>query len=161
MADSVFYSFHYANDSWRVSNIRSMGAIEGQPILDPQDWESVKQKGDDAVWRWIKRQMTGKDAVVVLIGSDTANRLWVQKEIVYAWNNKIPLCGVRIHGLKDQNQRTASAGPDPFAQLSFSNGGTIADFIQPYNPSGRDSQAVWADIKDALPGLVQNAYVRS
>ncbi|WP_420890533.1 TIR domain-containing protein [Dietzia kunjamensis] len=95
------------------------------------------------------------------MGSDTANRPWVRKEIAYAWDNHIPLCGVRIHGLKDQDQRTTSAGPDPFAKVSLKNGGTIADYIQPYNPIGRDSQAVYANIKASLPGLVQNAYKRS
>lgn len=161
MAKSVFYSFHYANDWWRVNTIKSMGVIEGQPVLDSQDWESVKRQGDDAIQRWIERQMAGKDAVVVLVGSDTANKPWVRKEIAYAWDNHIPLCGVRIHGLKDQDQRTTSAGPDPFAKVSLKNGGTIADYIQPYNPIGRDSQAVYANIKASLPGLVQNAYQRS
>lgn len=161
MATSVFYSFYYANDWWRVNTIKRMGVIEGQPVLDSQDWESVKRQGDDGIWRWIKRQMAGKEAVVVLVGSGTANRPWVRKEIAYAWDNCIPLCGVRIHGLKDQDQRTSTPGADPFAKVSLKNGGTIADYIEPYNPSGRDSQAVYADIKSSLPGLVQNAYLRS
>lgn len=161
MAKSVFYSFQYANDWWRVNTIKSMGVIEGQPVLASQDWESVKRQGEGAIWRWIEKQMAGKDAVVVLVGSGTANRPWVRQEIAYAWDNHIPLCGVRIHGLKDQNQRTASAGADPFAQVSLKNGGTVADYIQPYSPSGWDSQSVYADIKTALPGLVQRAYVRS
>lgn len=160
MAKSVFYSFHYANDWWRVNNIKSMGAVEGQPVLDSQDWESVKSKGDDAIWNWIKRQMSGKDAVVVLVGSGTAQRDWVQKEIAYAWDNRIPLCGVRIHGLKDEKRQTARAGADPFAQVSLRSGRTIAEYIQPYNPAGSDSQAVYADIQSTLPSLMSNAYVR-
>jgi len=161
MAKSVFYSFHYANDWWRVNTIKSIGVLEGQPVMDSQDWESVKRQGDEAIWRWIKQQMSGKDAVVVLIGSDTANRPWVRREIAYAWDNNVPLCGVRIHGLKDENKHTASAGPDPFARVSLKSGRTIADYVRPYNPSGRNSQEVYADIEEALPGLVQNAYIRS
>lgn len=161
MAKSVFYSFHYDNDWWRVNTIKSMGVIEGQPVLDSQDWESVKRQGEDAIWAWIKRQMAGKDAVVVLVGSGTASRPWVRREIAYAWDNHIPLCGVRIHGLKNQNGQTDYSGTDPFSQVSLKGGGTVADYVQPYNPNGRDSQAVYADIKNTLPSLVANAYVRS
>lgn len=161
MAKSVFYSFHYANDWWRVNNIKSMGVIEGQPVLESQDWESVKRQGEDAIWSWIKRQMSGKDAVVVLVGSDTAQRRWVRKEIAYAWDNGIPLCGVRIHGLKDENRQTDRAGVDPFAQVLLEGGGTVGDYIKSYSPSGGDSQTIYADIKSTLPSLVDHAYVRN
>ena len=161
MAKSVFYSFHYANDWWRVNTVKSMGVIKGQPVMDSQAWENVRRQGDKAIWNWIEEQMSGKDAVVVLIGSETASRPWVRKEIVHAWENNIPLCGVRIHRLKDQIGRLADAGADPFTQVALENGGTIADYVRPHNPSGQDSQTVYAAIEEALPGLVQNAYVRS
>jgi hypothetical protein len=46
-----------------------MGAIEGQKILDSQDWESVKRRGRAAIEKWIDEQMRGKSAVVVLVGN--------------------------------------------------------------------------------------------
>ena len=49
MAKSVFYSFHYDRDAWRVQQIIQMGALEGQPILNAQQWEEVKRKGDAAI----------------------------------------------------------------------------------------------------------------
>ena len=49
MAKSVFYSFHYDRDAWRVQQIIQMGALEGQPILKAQEWEEVKRKGDAAI----------------------------------------------------------------------------------------------------------------
>ena len=45
MARSSFVSFHYQYDYWRVQQILQMGAIEGQEILSPQRWESVKARG--------------------------------------------------------------------------------------------------------------------
>ncbi len=91
MAKSVFYSFHYDRDAWRVQQIIQMGALEGQPILNAQQWEEVKRKGDAAIEKWIADQMAYKSAVVVLIGAQTASRPWVRHEIAYAWDNHKPL----------------------------------------------------------------------
>lgn len=30
-----FYSFHYAPDNWRASQVRNIGAVEGKPTLMP------------------------------------------------------------------------------------------------------------------------------
>src|SRR5690606_38219031 len=87
MARSVFYSFHYDRDAWRVQQIINMGAVEGQTILNAQEWEAVKRQGDSAIQKWIKDQMAYKSAVVVLVGAQTANRPWVRYEIAYAWDN--------------------------------------------------------------------------
>ena len=91
MAKSVFYSFHSDRDAWRVQQIIQMGALEGQPILNAQQWEEVKRKGDAAIEKWIADQMAYKSAVVVLIGAQTASRPWVRHEIAYAWDNHKPL----------------------------------------------------------------------
>ena len=77
----VFYSFHYERDVHRVQLIRNIGALEGQPLLSAQDWETVKGRGDQAVINWIDEQMRYKRAVVVLIGQETADRPWVIYEI--------------------------------------------------------------------------------
>lgn len=45
---AVFYSFHFDRDSWRVQQIENMGALDGQPILNAQDWEKVKARGEAA-----------------------------------------------------------------------------------------------------------------
>lgn len=34
---SVFYSFHYDRDNWRVHQIMEMGVIEGTPLLNHQE----------------------------------------------------------------------------------------------------------------------------
>lgn len=160
MAKSVFFSFHYDRDTWRVQQIIQMGALEGQTILNAQAWEAVKKKGEAAVKRWIQEQMKYKKAVVVLVGAQTAGRPWVRHEIAYAWDNRKPLVGIRIHGLRDRNQRTASAGANPFAQVALEGGGTVGDHVPLYLPSGSDSQAVYTDIKKNLTRWVDNAYTR-
>lgn len=161
MAKTVFYSFHYANDAWRVQQVVNMGALEGQPILNSQDWEEVKRKGDAAVEKWIEDQMAYKKAVVVLIGSQTASRRWVKHEIARAWNKKKPLVGVAIHGLADSAGRTDGAGPNPFAAVNLQGGGSVADYVPVYTPSGSTSKEIHADIAANIAGWVDGAYARS
>ena len=84
---AVFYSFHYSRDAWRVQQVVNMGALEGQPILNSQEWESIKRQGDRD--REVdRRQNEAQGAVVVLVGSETASRRWVKYEITKAWNDK-------------------------------------------------------------------------
>src|SRR5437879_9799589 len=98
--EPVFYSFHFDNDVVRVQQIRNMGVIEGNEPVSPNEWERLKGKGDPAVERWIDDNMKYKRCVVVLIGSDTANRPWVRYEIKKAWDDGRGLLGVYIHNLK-------------------------------------------------------------
>ena len=42
MAKSVFYSFHYKRDVYRVQLVRNINALEGQPVLNAQDWEEIR-----------------------------------------------------------------------------------------------------------------------
>jgi len=46
MKRKVFYSFHYAKDSWRAGQVRNIGVVEGDEPLTSNKWEEVKQKGD-------------------------------------------------------------------------------------------------------------------
>lgn len=120
MAKSVFYSFHYKRDVHRVQLVRNINALEGQPVLNAQDWEAIRRQGDQAIEKWIDEQMKYKKAVIVLIGAETANRPWVQYEIEHAWKIKKPLLGIKIHGLASLSDGADEEGPDNFfADYSF------------------------------------------
>lgn len=160
MARSVFYSFHYDRDSWRVNMIRNMGVLQGQPIKNSQDWEKVKQQGDAAVKKWIDEQMLYKEAVVVLVGAETSTRPWVRHEIIKAWNDKRALVGIYIHGLEGSDGKADRKGANPFAQISLPSGGTLADFITVHDPIGSTSQQVHRSISDNLESWVAGAYKR-
>jgi hypothetical protein len=161
MAKSVFFSFHYERDNWRVQQVINMGVLEGQPILNAQEWESVKRRGEQAIKDWIAEKMKYKSAVVVLVGNQTANREWVRYEINYAWNNYKPLVGIRINGLANQAGYTDAEGDNPFARLKFTDGsGSIADYVPLYKPSGSTSKEVYASIDKNLSSWVDKAYAR-
>lgn len=118
---AVFYSFHYERDVNRVQLIRNMGRVDGQETLNAQEWETLRREGNEAIASWIDSQMKYKTAVVVLIGQETASRLWVKYEIQKAWSDKRPLLGIRIHGLSSMGV-TDTPGADPFTCIQGSEG---------------------------------------
>lgn len=150
MVKSVFYSFHYTKDVHRVQLVRNINAIDGAPILNGQEWESVRRQNQDTVTRWIDSQMNYKRAVIVLIGQETASRPWVQYEIKRAWDMKKPLLGVRIHGLASMNEGADRPGADPFAAAGI-NGIQIFDPTR-YSFNGTiDTKATYAELRARLP----------
>ena len=120
----------------------------------------MKRKGNATIKKWIHDQMAYKKAVVVLVGAETSKRPWVLYEIGYAWDNKKPLVGVRIHGLATKDG-TDSPGGNPFAQVKLKGGGTVGDYVPLHVPSKEsDSKAVYADISKNLISWVESAYKR-
>lgn len=161
MSKNVFLSFHYAPDASRVQQIRNMGAIEGDSVVSPQKWEDVKAGGEAAIEKWIHDEMLYKQAVVVLVGAETASRKWVTYEICKAWNEKRPLVGIRINGLLDLNGNTSTAGENPFASIKTKDGKPLSNWVPLHTPFGTDSKAKYADIKANFESWVTNAYKRS
>ena len=71
------YSFLYIPDNWRVSKIRNIGAIEGNNPAADNDWETITKGGDNIIKEWIENQMQGRTCAIILAGSNTANRKWI------------------------------------------------------------------------------------
>jgi hypothetical protein len=157
MARRVFFSFYYKDDSSRIQQVINMGAVEGQRVLTGQKWEEVKKGGDAAVKKWIDDQMSGKSCAVILVGTRTSTRPWVEYEIKKAWKDKLGVVGVHIHGLRDLNtQSTSAKGASPFDGLNLS-GTPFGNIVTMYDPPGRDSKAVYGSINDNLAKLVEEA----
>jgi len=121
MARRVFFSFHYQKDIWRVSQIRNSRVAkdwETNTFLDAASWESVRRKGDAAVKSWIHRQLAGTSVTVVLIGSQTAERRYVQYEIEESHRRGNGLLGIHIHRMKNQHGETSSSGRNPLSNIT-------------------------------------------
>jgi hypothetical protein len=164
---SSFVSFHYQLDHWRVQQVLNIGALDGQAVLPAQEWEEVKRKGDEAVEGWIDKQMNYKQAVVVMIGAQTASRKFVKYEIRRAWALKKPLLGIRIHGLKDATQNLGRIGANPFEQFGFNDSTkTFANYVPVFDPArytGKSaplSTDVYAAIKNNIGSWVDQGYRR-
>ncbi len=155
MKRKVFYSFHFDNDVCRVQLIRNIGAIEGNSPVSPNDWETVKRGGEGAIKKWIDDNMKYKDCVIVLVGSDTANRPWVDYEIRKAWDDKRGLFGIYIHNLKDlRTGTTCRKGNNPFDNIRLQNGTLLSSRVKCYDPKSWDA---YNDIADNLENWVEIA----
>ncbi|MFV1922859.1 MAG: TIR domain-containing protein [Methylotenera sp.] len=131
----VFYSFHYHNDVMRVQLVRNMGFIEGNSPTSANEWERLKRSGDNAVKSWIDTNMKYKRCVVVLIGTETSDRPWVQYEIEKAWNDGKALLGIHIHNLRCPRTGICRKGKNPFDMFTLQNGTRLSSLIPCYDPN--------------------------
>jgi hypothetical protein len=162
MARKTFFSFHYKPDNWRASQVRNMGVIEGNSAVSDNDWEEVTKGGDKAIEKWIADQMSGRTCVIVLVGSGTAGRKWIDHEIKKAWQDGKGLVGVHIHNLKDSGENQSSKGKNPFAGFSLTVSGvkkSLSDIVKCYDPPYSTSTNVYSHIKDNLSDWVEEAIV--
>ncbi len=153
----VFYSFHYDQDSWRVSQVRNMGVVEGNRPATDNEWEAVKKGGDTAIKKWIDNQMKYRSCTVVLVGSNTANRKWINYEIRKSRNEGMGVVGIYIHGLKDQYESISSKGKNPFDISCGNFGEKLLSVVKCYDPAGHNSQERYDWIKKNLAGAVEEA----
>lgn len=153
-----FYSFHYEPDNWRAATVRNIGAIEGNKPTSDNNWETIKKGGDAAIKKWIADEMLGKSCIVVLVGSNTADRKWINYEIIKGWDDGKGIVGIYIHGLKDSNEKTSVKGDNPFDYINYGNTGKkLSSIVKCYNPSGSTSQEKYNWIKEHLANAVEEA----
>ena len=151
MARKIFFSFHYERDAWRAGQVRNSNVVSAEDrygFIDAADWESIKKKGNAAIERWIDDQLKNTSVTAVLIGAETASREWVQQEILKSWNRGNGIVGVRIHNIKDQDQKTDTAGRNPFDDFKLPDGTLLSSVCKTYDwavNDGRKNMVAWAD----------------
>ena len=158
MVRKCFYSFHYKEDVTRVASIRQIGTIEGNRPTTDNNWEKITSGGEEAIKKWIKEQMRGKSCTIVLVGSKTANRPWINYEIKESWNSGMGVVGIYIHGLKNLNSETSLKGDNPFDYIKFEdNEKKLSSIVKCYNPTGTNSRDRYAWISNNLAQVVEQA----
>ncbi len=127
MARKTFFSFRYKKDNWRASIVRNSWVTqkdrEAAGFFDSADWEEVKKKSDSAIETWIDGQLKGTSVTVVLIGSDTYDKKWINYEITSGFDKGNGLMGIYVHQIKDKDGNTTSKGRNPFDKWTFKRGG--------------------------------------
>ncbi len=159
MARQVFFSFHYKPDVMRASQVRQIGALEGNKSASDNDWEKITSGGDSAIKKWIEDQLKGRSCTVVLVGQNTANRKWINYEIIESWNAGMGVVGIRIHGLKNTDGYIAGMGNNPFDYITFggATGKKMSSVVRCYNPDGTDSKERYAWISKYLVNAIEEA----
>lgn len=132
MARQSFFSFRYKKDNWRASIVRNSWVTQDRKasgFFDSAEWEEVKKKSDAAIETWIDGQLKGTSVTVVLIGSETAGKKWINYEITSSHKKGNGMLGIYIHQVKDKDGKTTTKGTNPFANFSFKNSaGTVVTY---------------------------------
>ena len=157
MARKVFYSFHFKEDSQRVSQVKQIGAIEGQPLLSSNQWEEIK-KGGDKSDRTMDR---GRDERQVLPGrADRHLDRWqalgqprdhqgVERRQGRAWH---------LHPQPQEPRRTTVAkGLQPLHWPNDQSQRRAPTIVKTYDPPFSDSKAVYDHIKENIESWVEQA----
>jgi hypothetical protein len=150
----VFYSFHFANDVFRVQQIRNIGVIEGNTPVSVNEWEDVKRKGNAAIEKWIDDNMKYRSCVIVLIGENTAKRNWVEYEIIKAWKEKKGLLGIYIHNIKCLKNGKSNKGANPFDFITMTDGSKMSKYVKCYDPNNTDA---YNDIAANIDSWIEQA----
>lgn len=117
MARSVFFSFHYQRDIWRVNVVRNhFMTKKGYNISGYWDhslWETAKKTSSIALKRMINKGLEGTSVTVILIGYETWKRPWVKYEIEKSYERGNAIIGIYIHNLKNQYGYKDDKGQNP------------------------------------------------
>jgi hypothetical protein len=100
----VFFTFHYQNDIFRVNTVRNHWLTkpdrESAGYWDHSLWEETKRRGDRALENLIESGLKGSSVTVILIGSQTAGRKWVNYEVRRSHELGKGIMGVYINQIK-------------------------------------------------------------
>jgi hypothetical protein len=135
-----------------------MGVIEGDAPVSDNDWETITKGGDERIKGWIDDQISGKSSAVVLIGTNTAGRKWINYEIERAWNQKKGVLGIYVHNLQDRDQKQSTKGSNPFDTFTYGpQKKPLTSVVKSYDPPYSKSTDVYDHIKRNIAGWVEAA----
>lgn len=138
--------------------VRNIGSIEGNRPATDNDWGKVITGGDNSIKNWIDEQMKYRSCTVVLIGYKTANRKWINHEIVESWNKGMGIVGIDIHGLLNSDGYTSHKGENPFDYITHGHTGKLlSSIIKRYDPAGANSKERYNWIARNLSDIVEEA----
>lgn len=159
MTRKCFYSFHYKPDNWRVSKIRNIGVVQGNKPASDNDWETITGGGDQKIKEWIENQMKGRTCTVVLAGSKTADRKWINYEIEESWKKGMGVLVIFIHNITDRNEKKSSKGTNPLYYVTTpgSSQKRLSTIANAYDPPRTTSKGVYNYIADNIEDWIEEA----
>ena len=128
--------------------------------IDKASWEKLERSGSEAIKRWINAQMDGTTVTVVLIGTETYERPWVEYEIKRTLKLDKGLLGIYIHQLEDSSGATSLKGINPFYSFTDIRNGKVysrlSDIVSTYDwvkNDGYNNFANWVESVAREAGL--------
>lgn len=140
MAHKVFVSYHHANDQKRADHIRDVYS-ENNTLIDRSLQDAYDDKTDDEILAAIRTfHLKNSTVTIVLIGSETANRKWVDWEIYSS---------LRPYGERSRNGLLAIYLPDA---------GDVPARLKDNIDSGYAVTMKWENISWQLESKIEEAY---
>ncbi|XVJ64991.1 MAG: TIR domain-containing protein [Lacibacter sp.] len=122
MARFVFFSFDYTDvGNFRVNVVRNSWLLKNkqETFVDGSIWETAKGKGDAYLKGLIEEGLNRTSVTAVLIGQGTANRRWVNYEIVKSFERGNGILGVHINRIRGKDGYIVSRGANPLDRLGL------------------------------------------
>ncbi len=140
MAHKVFVSYHHENDQSKATHLRDTYG-EDNTLIDRSLADAYDDKTDDEILALIRtNHLKDSTVTIVLIGSETANRKWVDWEI-YA--------SLRPYGSRTRNGLLA---------IYLPTAGTTPARLQDNLDSGYAVSMNWGNISWQLESKIQEAF---
>ena len=106
---------------------------------------------------WIADQMSGRTCTVILVGSSTADRKWINHEIAESWNDGMGLVGINIHNLENSQGQRSSKGNNPLYYVSLRSGKRLSTIAKIYDPPRTTGTGVYSYISDHIEAWIEEA----
>ena len=111
-----------------------------------------------SIAHWIDRQIGVAACTLVLIGSETSDREWVNYEISKSWNDGKGILGIYIHALRDQYGKQSLQGANPFEKVATDEF-RLSDVVKTYQPRHEDRGALCSYIGRNIADWIEDAIL--
>ena len=162
MARRVFFSFNYDDVAdFKVNVVRNSRALKNpkykSTFIDKSLWEEARRKNPSALKWLMDTNLNGTSVTVILIGNNTANRRWVNYEIVKSFVEGKGIMSIHLNRIRSKStSKISMKGINPLSRIKVRiekdcsklhffelvNGKWIS-FIDIPNVNNRKSNSLW------------------
>lgn len=124
---------------------------EAGGFFDAAEQEEVKRQSEEAIKRWINRQLQNTTVTAVLIGEETAERPYVQYEIEKSVERGNGLLGIRIDSLKNKQGKRGTREENPLDHYYVDTGSgevALSNIFSTYQwkeDKGKENMSEWVE----------------
>jgi hypothetical protein len=123
VARYIFFSFSYEDvKNFKVNVVRNSWLLNNNEdtFIDGSIWETQKSKNPNVIKKLIDDGMHRTSVTAILIGENTANRRWVNYELVKSFERRNGILAININRIRGKNQYISAKGQNPLDRLAFS-----------------------------------------
>ena len=102
--------------------------------------------------------MAGRTCTIILAGTNTANRKWINHEIVESWNRGMGVLVIYIHKITNVLGNQSSKGTNPLYYINHkATGKRLSSIAKAYDPPRETSKGVYSYIAANIDSWIEEA----